>query len=260
MSEHTTDNDKDSPGGDAPDVKGEATPPDSADVLAEAVDTGNANAPEAANDSGAGPGDEPDTDAADIDPQAARIAELEAELAKQKEQALRALAEAENMRKRADKQVQDASRYGASSFARDMLVVADNLERALAAVPETGPNGEHGEEQGADLLPQLREGVQMTLRDLESKLESHSVKKVEPELGEKFDHNLHQAMFEAETGDYPAGTIAQVVQPGYVLHDRLLRAAMVGVAKAPAAVAPAETPVETPVEETPDAAENNDAA
>lgn len=255
MNENTTDNDKDTPGGDATDANNGATPPESADVLAEAVDTDAANAPGPANDSGdetgADSGNESGIDAADIDPQAAIIAELEADLADQKEHALRALAEAENMRKRADKQVHDASRYGASSFARDMLVVADNLERALAAVPETGPDGE----QSAELLPQLREGVQMTLRDLESKLESHSVKKVEPQLGEKFDHNLHQAMFEAETGDYPAGTIAQVMQPGYTLHDRLLRAAMVGVAKAPAAAAPVE---ETP--DATDAAENNDAA
>ena len=180
MSEQTNENDKQAPAnGDKAAPENGAPPPEGAEILADAVATDAADAPEAANDT------------ADADPQAARIAELEAELAEQKEHALRAMAEAENVRKRAEKQVHDSSRYGTSSFARDMLVVADNLERALAAVPAG--------EEGAELLTNLREGVEMTLRDLQGKLEAHSVKKVEPTLGDKFDHNQHQAMFEQET-------------------------------------------------------------
>ena len=230
MNEHENENEKEAPPiGETPGAEGaaEVPPQEAADILADAIATDAApgDAPEAANDAET---EEP------LDPQAARIAELETELASLKDNALRAMAEAENVRKRAEKQVQDASRYGASSFARDMLVVADNLERALVAVPEA--------DDGGELLTNLREGVQMTLRDLLGKLEAHNVRKVEPALGEKFDHNLHQAMFEMETEDYPAGSIAQVAQPGYTLHDRLLRAAMVGVAKAPVASQPEAAP------------------
>ena len=219
MIEHTSENEDKKPAAE------EASAGETEETAARAMGTGAAGASEAAPEAANDTGDDANGDPGDEDPQAARIAELEAALAEQKESALRALAEAENMRKRAEKQVQDASRYGAAGFARDMLVVADNLERALAAVPDDANGGE--------LLANLREGVEMTLRDLESKLENHAVRKLAPEPGEKFDHNLHQAMFEAETDEHPAGTIAQVVQHGYMLHDRLLRAAMVGVAKAP---------------------------
>ena len=223
MSEHTTESEDKKPAADETPAGENRTPAAEAnDAPADAAEASAADTPQAANDTG---DDAIDDGSGEGDPQAARIAELEEELAAQKESALRALAEAENMRKRAEKQVQDASRYGAAGFARDILVVADNLERALAAVPDDADGGE--------LLANLREGVQMTLRDLESKLENHAVRKLAPEPGEKFDHNLHQAMFEAETDEHPAGAIAQVVQHGYMLHDRLLRAAMVGVAKAP---------------------------
>ncbi len=255
MSEHTNDNGKqDAPagenpagdGGENPAGDGAAETPAPADIPADAGATESApgDAPEAANDAGEEtPAEEP------ADPQAARIAELETELATLKDSALRAMAEAENVRKRAEKQVQDASRYGASAFARDMLVVADNLERALVAVPDG--------DDGGELLTNLREGVQMTLRDLLAKLEAHNVRKVEPALGEKFDHNHHQAMFEMETEEYPAGTIAQVAQPGYTLHDRLLRAAMVGVAKAPAAPADDEAAAASDPAETNETGNNN---
>lgn len=167
------------------------------------------------------------------DAKTARIEELETELAALKDNALRAMAEAENVRKRAEKNVQDANRYGAANLARDMLQVADNLQRALDAAPDA--SGQDGEQPtNKELLGNLREGVDMTLRDLLTKLESQGVKKLEPKTGDKFDHNFHQAMMEIETADVPPGHIAQVLQTGFLIHDRLLRAAMVGVARAPA--------------------------
>ena len=110
-----------------------------------------------------------------------------------------------------------------SSLARDILTLSDNLERALTATPETSDEN--------DPLHELKMGVDMTLRDFLNTLDRHGVKKVEPVAGEKFDHNLHQAMFEAETNEIPPGCITEVVQAGYVIHDRLLRPALVGVAK-----------------------------
>lgn len=163
-----------------------------------------------------------------------RVAELEAELARTKDQALRALAEAENTRKRAEKQAQDASRYGAAGLARDILSVADNLQRALDALPPAQPDDN-------DLLTNLRAGVEMTSKELQEALARHHIKPVNPH-GEKFDHNLHQAMFELESEEHPPGHVAQVMQIGYTLHDRLLRPAMVGVAKKPANDTATEAP------------------
>lgn len=160
------------------------------------------------------------------DPRDARIAALEAELAKMKDAALRALADAENARKRAEKTVADVNKYGIATLARDMLSVADNLHRALDAVPQA-------EAANNEALANLRAGVEMTARELQTVLERHKIARVHP-LGEKFDHNLHQAVFEVETEEHPPGHVAQVAQAGYVLHDRLLRPAMVGVAKKPA--------------------------
>ena len=139
---------------------------------------------------------------------------------------MRALADAENARKRADKTVADVNKYGIATLARDMLSVADNLHRALDAVPEAAAAEN-------EMLANLRAGVEMTARELHSVLERHKIARVDP-LGEKFDHNLHQAVFEVETEDHPPGHVAQVAQAGYVLHDRLLRPAMVGVSKKPA--------------------------
>ena len=175
----------------------------------------------------------------EVDPlaeQAARIAELEAEAQTLRDERLRALAEVENMRRRAERERGEASRYGATGLARDLLGVADNLRRALAS------GGGEG----------LLEGVEMVERELGAAFARHNIARIEAE-GERFDHNRHQAMFEVETADAEAGTVVQVVQEGYLLHDRLLRPAMVGVAKAPAAeeeVAPAddeETDAEDPV-------------
>ncbi|WP_225308445.1 nucleotide exchange factor GrpE [Hypericibacter terrae] len=152
------------------------------------------------------------------------LEEARAEAARLKDQLLRALAETENVRRRGQREREDAQRYAASNFAKDMLAVADNLGRALQHIP--------AEQLDSDpALKTLYDGVAATERQLLSAFERHNIKRIEP-LGEKFDSNLHQAMFEVPGTGQPAGTIVQVLQPGYVMHDRLLRAAMVGVAKA----------------------------
>ncbi len=161
----------------------------------------------------------------------ARIAELEAELARAKDQALRALAEAENTRRRAQREIEDYSKYATTNFARDVLAVADNLARALLAIP--------AEARAADkALDTFATGVELTERELLSVLERYGVKRVEPK-GQPFDHNLHQAVMQVETDDQPPGTVIDVFQAGYTIHGRLLRPAMVTVAKARAAAAPA---------------------
>ncbi|RMD88354.1 MAG: nucleotide exchange factor GrpE [Alphaproteobacteria bacterium] len=152
----------------------------------------------------------------------ARIDELEAEIEKLRDQALRAHAEVENVLRRTEREKKDIAAYGIAAFARDLLTVADNLRRALEAVPE---------EVRADArLRTFVEGVEMTERELLAAFERHGIRKIVPE-GEKFDHNLHQAMAEVETEERPAGTVVDVYQAGYVLKDRLLRPAMVTVAK-----------------------------
>lgn len=152
----------------------------------------------------------------------ARIAELEAEIVALKDQHLRALAEVENVRRRGTKEREDAVRYAAASVARDLLSVADNLRRAQESVPDV--------EGQSDVIKTLIEGVAATERELLASFERNAIKQVSP-LDQKFDHNFHQAIFEVENTGKPAGTVVQVLQPGYVLHDRLLRPAMVGVAK-----------------------------
>ncbi|MAG96706.1 MAG: nucleotide exchange factor GrpE [Rhodospirillaceae bacterium] len=158
-----------------------------------------------------------DSGAEEDDP-AAQIAEL-------RDQLLRAMAETENVRRRAAREREEAAKYGIANFARDVLGIADNLRRAIdSAPPET---------VAEDNAKALFEGVEMTERELLAALERHGVKRLEP-LGEKFDHNLHQAMFEVPDPSAAPGTVVQVMQPGYVLAERLLRPAMVGIAKAPA--------------------------
>jgi molecular chaperone GrpE len=176
-----------------------------------------------ANDAGEIGGDFPDEGAA-VPPEE-RIAALEAELADTKDRLLRALAETENVRRRAQREREDTQKYAVSGFARDLLSTADNLRRALDSVPEA----EIRDARTRSLL----DGVAATERELLSVFERHGIRRIDPK-GERFDHNFHQAVFEAERPDAPAGTVIEVLQPGYVLHDRLLRPAMVGVAKAPA--------------------------
>lgn len=153
-----------------------------------------------------------------------RVNELEAELAKEQDERLRALAEADNARRRAQKDREEANRYGSSALARDVISVADNLSRALEAMPETSDNA---------AMTQLAEGVAMVERELAQALDRNNIKTVGA-VGDPFDPNTCQAVFEVETTDVPPGAVAQVMQKGYKLHDRLIRAAMVGVAKAPA--------------------------
>jgi molecular chaperone GrpE len=177
---------------------------------------------EAANNNISTPEGAPiEADAEESSPET-RIVELEAELAEQKDRLLRALAETENVRRRAQREREDASRYAVAGFAKDLLSAADNLRRALDSLPEP--------EVKDDRTRSLLAGVAATERELLSIFERHGIRRIDPK-GERFDHNFHQAIFEAERPDQPSGTIVEVLQPGYVLHDRLLRPAMVGVAK-----------------------------
>ena len=164
--------------------------------------------------------------------------DLEAEVAALNDKLLRALAEGENLRRRAQREREDTARFAIAGFARDVLAVADNLGRALEALPADARTGD------GPLAPFV-EGVELTERELQSVFERHGVQKIDP-LGQPFDHNLHEAMYEVPTRDAPPGTVVQVVEPGYVLNGRLLRAARVGVAKAPPD-APPVTGIDTTV-------------
>jgi molecular chaperone GrpE len=172
----------------------------------------------------------PEAEAVPTDP----VAVLEAEKFELKDKLLRALAEMENMRRRTEKDLADARAYGVTRFARDMLDVGDNLRRALESVPAEARETADGVFKG------LLEGMDLTERDFLKKMESHGVRKIVPE-GQKFDPNLHQAMFEIPDETKPNGTVVNVVQAGYVIGDRVLRPAMVGVSKGGPRVVPGET-------------------
>ena len=159
---------------------------------------------------------------ADVATRDAQVAALEAELAEQKDRLLRALAETENTRRRAQREREEALKYAVSGLAKDLLSAADNLRRALDSMRET----EAADERTRNLVA----GVAATERELLAAFEKNGIRRIDPK-GERFDHNFHQAIYEVERGDQPAGTIVEVLQPGYLLHDRLLRPAMVGVAK-----------------------------
>jgi len=161
-----------------------------------------------------------------------RIAALEKEAADLKDQLLRTLAEMENLRRRTERDVADARTYAVSAFARDVVSVGDNLARALSAVPEDIRAG------AGDAITALFDGIEMTERELLKALEKQGVRKVEP-MGEKFDPNFHQAMFEVPDPSVLNGTVVQVVQPGFKIGDRVLRPALVGVARGGPKVAPA---------------------
>ncbi|MGY6708496.1 MAG: nucleotide exchange factor GrpE [Rhizobiaceae bacterium] len=149
---------------------------------------------------------------------------LAAENEELKDRALRLAAEMENLRRRTQRDVADAKSYAIAAFARDMLSVSDNLQRALEAIPqEAKDSGDAG-------FKALIDGVEMTERDMLSTLERHGVKKLAPE-GERFDPNFHQAMFEVPNPEVPNNTVVQVVQAGFAIGERVLRPAMVGVAK-----------------------------
>lgn len=175
---------------------------DMPDAVAEALAAATAAAPDAAPSSEA----------------------LEAEIADLKDKLLRAVAEAENVRRRAERERQDTAKYAAAKFARDMLEVSDNLRRAVAALKpeerETAPAS----------VQSLIEGVEATERQLLSIFERHGIKEVTPQAGDKFDANLHEAMFEVPGSGHPAGSVVHVIEAGYMIGERLLRAARVGVA------------------------------
>jgi molecular chaperone GrpE len=158
------------------------------------------------------------------------LAAARQEAAQLKDQLLRALAEAENVRRRAQREREDAAKYAIANFARDVLQVSDNLHRALDAIPAAALAED-------EALKNLHEGVTATERQLDAALERQQVKRIWP-MGEKFDANLHQAMFEVQTAEHAPGTVVQVMQAGYLIHDRLLRPALVGVAKQPTGDAP----------------------
>jgi molecular chaperone GrpE len=153
-----------------------------------------------------------------------------------KDRLLRTLAEMENLRKRTEREVTDARLYGVASFARDMLGVADNMRRALDAVsPELRASAEPG-------VKALIDGVELTERELLKALEKNGVRQFSPR-GEKFDPNVHQAMFEVPNPSVPAGSVVEVVAPGYMIGERVLRPAMVGVSKGGPKTAPASRAV-----------------
>ncbi len=176
------------------------------------------------------PGNEDLVPQEEIPFEGSREQELTAEVDKLKDQLLRTVAELENYRKRAEREREETAKFAVTNFARELLTVADNLRRALESAPE---NLDHPEK----LLKSLLEGVEITEKELLFAFKKHGVEKIDP-LGKPFDHHLHQAMFEVEDSDQPAGTVVHILQPGYQLSGRLLRPALVGVAKGKNSEAP----------------------
>ena len=150
--------------------------------------------------------------------------ELEAKISELKDQLLRTVADSENLRKRLEREKEQTRKFGIANFAKDLLSIADNLGRALDAAPN--------KEDIEDLaIENFVLGVQMTEQELQKAFDNNNIRKIDP-LGEKFDYNFHQAMFEVEETDQEPGIVVQVLQPGYAIDDRILRPAMVGVAAA----------------------------
>jgi molecular chaperone GrpE len=202
--------------------------PEPAEILKIAPEEGVAEAEEGA--------DEDAAEAAEED----TVGALEAEVAALNDKLLRAVAETENLRRRAAREREDTGKYAVTGFAREMLAVVDNLRRALDSLPDRPISGDAvgdsaddsgGEARQDDSLAGLVAGIEMTERELLAVFERQGIRRIEP-MGEKFDPNFHQAMFEVEESSQPAGTVVQVMQAGYVIADRLLRPALVGVAKA----------------------------
>lgn len=160
----------------------------------------------------------------------ARVAALASEVSDLNDRLLRLAAELENTRRRAEREKIDANRYAISSFARDLLAVSDNFERALKSAPDEATTN-------AETVGGFVTGVRMTERALAAALERHGVRKVDPK-GEKFDPNLHQAVAQAPAPGVPSGNVAETAQPGYVIGDRVLRAAMVVVSTGEPPAAP----------------------
>src|SRR5436309_5600262 len=177
------------------------------------------------------PAEMPESPAPAPDPSA----ELAKEAAELKDRLLRTLADMENLRRRTEREVADARLYGVTNFARDILAVADNMERALKALDdEIRTKADAG-------VKALLDGVELTERELIKVMEKHGVRKIEPQ-GQKFDPNLHQAMLEIPDASVPAGTVVQIMQPGYTIGERVLRPALVGVSKGGPKASAAEAP------------------
>ena len=179
---------------------------------ADAADSANGNDPALLPDEDLAVEEEPD-----------ELEMLRVERDEMRDKFMRALADAENARKRSERDRKEAEQYGGSKLARDMLPVFDNLKRALDAATE--------EQREASMA--LFEGVELTLRELVNVFKKHGIEPISPAVGEKFDPRLHEAMFEAPVPDTAAGDIIEVMQDGFMLHDRLLRPAHVGVSSSP---------------------------
>lgn len=184
--------------------------------------------PEQSNGAGqaapeAAPDDTPE--AIEIDARDIEIVQLKEETGALKDRLLRTAADMDNFRKRAEREKAEATVYAATNFARDLLSVADNMQRALAAMPA------QAREKADDATRNLLAGVELTERELIKVFERYNIRKVET-VGAKFDPNFHQALFEMPTNDHPPGTVVQEMQSGFAIGERCLRPAMVGVAKA----------------------------
>ena len=161
-------------------------------------------------------------DEGEVNDSSSNLDELEAKILELKDQLLRTVADSENLRKRLEREKEQTRKFGIANFAKDLLSIADNLGRALDAAP----NKEDVKDQA---IENLVLGIQMTEQELQKAFDNNNIRKIDP-LGEKFDYNFHQAMFEVEETDQEPGTVVQVLQPGYAIDDRILRPAMVGVA------------------------------
>jgi len=206
------------------------------------TDKTNDDAAQPANEAEALP---PEADQAKPDAGPKPSTAMEREAAELKDKLLRTLADMENLRRRTEREVADARAYGIAAFARDMLAVADNMNRAL----HTSDAEELARQDGP--VKALLEGIELTERGLHDALAKHGIKKVDP-LGERFDPNRHQAMYEVPDPSVPAGQVMQVVQAGYMIGERVLRPALVAVSKGgpkqPAKQSPAGEPQSTPAD------------
>ncbi len=162
-----------------------------------------------------------------IDTNKLELSKLKEALETAEDSKLRALAEVENIRRRMDKERQENARYGSATLVKELLSVIDNFERALSASPMDKENKKDIEKNYAS----LHEGVNLILKEIISIFNRNGIEIINPEKGEVFDHNFHQAMLEVSTNEYKSGSICEVLQPGYKIYDRLLRPAMVGVSK-----------------------------
>ena len=214
---------KEDPKGDAPpkgeDVEVSDSPPEGLDGLGAEGGPEVVGGPEGLDSEGLG------SESLNLDDILDPLSNLQAECDALKDQILRSAAEAENTRRRAERDVAQARKYGHTAFARDLLAVVENINRAVESLPE--------QRDGLDeAVKNLVIGVEMVSRELDAVLARHGITRIMP-LGAKFDPSQHQAMFEVPTDEAAAGQIVQVAQSGWMLHDRLLTPAMVGVAKAP---------------------------